>query len=228
MSADPQNIEQQKYDLALKLENEKWKMKKEELEYLEAGQHLRSLNQLMWQVPGIAIAITGGLWFGAASLSNELVKQVVFSFTAFLDFLTIITLHRLRSIIQLQIDIQNAFSIYMSKPVKPEKAKKTEYSLPNKTVIRSWTAALFGAVLISILAAFMPPSISKSGDELTRSCGCCCQESPNKETHETEPKKETAPDKTATSANQDAAIQESKKAPQVKKHILKTKTICKT
>lgn len=33
-------------------------------------EQLRSLNQIMWQVPVIAMTLTGGLWFGAASVGD--------------------------------------------------------------------------------------------------------------------------------------------------------------
>ncbi len=44
-----------KHRLASDLEERRWQFKTLELKYLEAGQHLRSLNQLMWQVPSMVI-----------------------------------------------------------------------------------------------------------------------------------------------------------------------------
>lgn len=36
--------------------------------YEQNFEQFRSLNQVMWQVPVIAMSLTGGLWFGAASV----------------------------------------------------------------------------------------------------------------------------------------------------------------
>ena len=38
--------------------------------YEQNCQQFRSLNQIMWQVPIIAMTLTGGLWFGAASVDG--------------------------------------------------------------------------------------------------------------------------------------------------------------
>lgn len=38
--------------------------------YEQNSEQFRSLNQIMWQVPVIAMTLTGGLWFGAASVGR--------------------------------------------------------------------------------------------------------------------------------------------------------------
>lgn len=38
--------------------------------YEQNCEQFRSLNQVMWQVPVIAMTLTGGLWFGAASVGE--------------------------------------------------------------------------------------------------------------------------------------------------------------
>jgi hypothetical protein len=169
MNDDQQSDEQVKHMLAIEIEEKKWEFRKKELQYLEAGQHLRALNQLLWQVPGLAMAVTGGLWFGVTSLSEPSSKQIVFLFTAIVDGLTVITLWRLRQIIQLQIDIQNQFSEYMQTQ-HAETSKKDR--LPDRTVIRCWGAALMGAVLISLLGASSPPSFSKNESTVSTCCDC--------------------------------------------------------
>jgi hypothetical protein len=166
---DQSNVELLKHDLAIKLEAERWKFRKKELQYVEAGQHLRALNQLLWQVPGLAIAITGGLWFGVTSLVEPGSKQIVFLFTAVVDALTVITLWRLRQIIQLQIDIQNQFSEYVQAKYD-EVSKKGQ--LPNRTVITCWSAALLGATFISLLGVIWPPSFPKNENEVLTCCEC--------------------------------------------------------
>ena len=90
-----------KHRLASDLEERKWQFKTLELKYLEAGQHLRSLNQLMWQVPSMVIAITGGLWYGATTVDELQARTVVLSFAAFFSVLTIVIIWRLRQLIQM-------------------------------------------------------------------------------------------------------------------------------
>jgi hypothetical protein len=105
-----QTDEKIKHRNALELEKQKWAYKKEELQYVEAGQHLRSLNQLMWQVPSLAIALTGGLWYGATLVGDETTRRLLLGFSAGVDLLTIITLLRLRSVIGVHINFQKQFA----------------------------------------------------------------------------------------------------------------------
>ena len=88
------------------LEQQKWQMKKDELNFLEAGQHMQALNQLMWQAPTMAIAVTGGLWYGAATVDADAARSVVFAFTRLVGLLTIVTLFRLRHLIGQEIGKQ--------------------------------------------------------------------------------------------------------------------------
>lgn len=146
MTTDSEKIT---HERAKELEHLKWKLRKEELTYLEAGQHLRSLNQQLWQVPGMVIAITGGIWYGAISMPSGAPKAFAFIFAAFVNFLTIPVIWRLRKIIQIQIDIQIAFSEF----------KKGKL---NKVVISCWIALLITAGVLSLAAADNSTSISNA------------------------------------------------------------------
>lgn len=128
------------------LEDFKWQNKREELSFLEAGQHLRSLNQQLWQVPGMAIAVTGGIWYGAASISNDLAKILVLLFALSVDILTIVVLLRLRNVIQTQIDLQNKFSSISTGK--------------GRVVVRCWSTLLAIAALLSLIATFNTEKIS--------------------------------------------------------------------
>ena len=64
------NQQQQQINENLKIEAIRWYQKLQEITYLEAGQHMRALNQLMWQIPSFVIAVNGGLWY-ATTLANE-------------------------------------------------------------------------------------------------------------------------------------------------------------
>lgn len=89
----------------IKLEYIKWQQKIQEVTYLEAGQHMRSLNQYMWQVPSLVIAINGGLWYGATLMNNTAIIFIML-LVGFFDLLAIITLFRLRGLIGSKIEIQ--------------------------------------------------------------------------------------------------------------------------
>jgi hypothetical protein len=135
-----EDLEAIKHQNAKELEHIKWQFKKEELSYLEAGQHLRSLNQQLWQVPSMVIAITGGIWYGAASLSDELPKVLALAFTAVVNLLTIPIIIRLRQLIKIHINLQLAFN--------RQTDRKGSY-----TVITCWTLLLLTAAGLSIAGA---------------------------------------------------------------------------
>lgn len=63
----------------------------------------RALNALMWQVPLIAMTLTGGLWFGVASISREsglaFLRPGLLLLAGVGDLLLIVILERLRHII---------------------------------------------------------------------------------------------------------------------------------
>lgn len=148
---------QQEY--ALQLEKVKWQQRKQELAFLEAGQHMRALNQLMWQVPNIAMAITGGLWYGAANVHTDGPRAWVFAFAALADCMTVITLWRLRYLIELEIGKQKQFeSLIFDQRVKvvfPSwilDCATTVFGKEN-IVVKCWTVVLLAAAAVGVLGA---------------------------------------------------------------------------
>ncbi|MDN3578280.1 hypothetical protein QWZ03_16040 [Chitinimonas viridis] len=165
------NIEKLKQKHALALEAQRWEYRTRELQFLEAGQHQRALNQLMWQVPGMAIAITGGLWYGATTLETEAPRVWVFGFTAIVDFLTVVILWRIRSLIEVHIEHQRGFSPPESAEAKSKCSWRWACAWPKRTVITCWTIALLAAAAVSIAGAFHPSAVSKpKTQEPTRAC----------------------------------------------------------
>lgn len=140
---------QQQY--TLELEKEKWNFKQKELEFLEAGQHMRALNQLMWQIPTMAIAITGGLWYGAANIDADAPRAWVFSFACLVDFLTIGTLLRLREIIGQQIYTQEKLTGSTPRSV-----------FPKYMVVGCWSVALVAAAVIGFVGALKSEVFTKA------------------------------------------------------------------
>lgn len=71
--------------------------------YNQNSETFRALNALMWQIPLIAMTLTGGLWFGVASLSKadglSYLRPSLLLLAAVGDVVLIIVLERLRHII---------------------------------------------------------------------------------------------------------------------------------
>lgn len=158
------SIELLKHRLALDLETRKWQYRSLELQYIEAGQNLRSLNQLMWQVPSMVIAITGGLWYGATTVEELKARTVVLSFAAVFGLLAIGIIWRLRQLIQIHIERQDVFSQKRGKPAGGKYG-----------VISCWTTALIFSSLVSILGAFNPMSLSKKQTPPVKPSCCAVQ-----------------------------------------------------
>lgn len=161
MSTPTKNVELLKHRLALELEGRKWEYRRHELQYLEAGQHLRSLNQLMWQVPGMAIAITGGLWYGATTVDSETARAWVFGFVATVDLLIVAIIWRLRALIQIHINHQSEFA-----------GRERKKDFWKGTVITCWILAILVAAFVSIGAALNPAVVNKNKtvDKLSPCC----------------------------------------------------------
>lgn len=142
---DQAELEAIKHQNAIALEKQKWQFRKQELAFLEAGQHLRALNQQLWQVPGMVIAITGGIWYGSLSLPDESARSLALLFAAIVNLTTIRIIWRLRKIIDIQISLQNKFN-----EIKRKHGRNT--------VVWCWTALLLSASTLSLLAAAYPPT----------------------------------------------------------------------
>lgn len=151
MAGSPKDLETLKHKLSLQLEATKWRYRQAELQYLEAGQHLRALNQLMWQVPGMAIAITGGLWYGASTVEAESAKAWVLGFVALVNVLTAFVLRRLRHLIGIQIELQRDFA-----------GLPKEEPAGARTVVWCWTVALVSAAVVSGIGACNTAALSKA------------------------------------------------------------------
>lgn len=89
----------------IKLETIRWHQRLQEITYLEAGQHMRALNQLMWQIPSFVIAVNGGLWY-ATTIASESSLRIIFVILFLFDVTTILSLVRLRQLIGVKIKKQ--------------------------------------------------------------------------------------------------------------------------
>ena len=97
---------------------------KDKVCYEQHSESFRNLNSQMWQVPIIAMTLTGGLWFGIFSGDIATIPAIwLLIFCGLCDLLFIVVLYRVRFIMSLIIeklcDFNPAFAI---NPKSPERA----------------------------------------------------------------------------------------------------------
>ncbi|CAD6153128.1 hypothetical protein MZB74_23415 [Escherichia coli] len=163
-----QQQQQQQINENLKIEAIRWYQKLQEITYLEAGQHMRALNQLMWQIPSFVIAVNGGLWY-ATTLANESSLWIIFAVLALFDFTTMITLYRLRSLIgskiALQKNIEDPSKNYILNEITRDAGFKLPSSYDNKEtgyiVVSCWAIMLIVCFFVNIAGVCHPNLFSK-------------------------------------------------------------------
>lgn len=69
---------------------------KEKLCYVQNYLQFRSLNQVMWQVPILAMTLTGGLWFGVNGTNDKFIQTILLIIAACGNFGLILVLTRTR------------------------------------------------------------------------------------------------------------------------------------
>lgn len=73
--------------------------------YEQNYQQFRSLNQIMWQIPILAMTLTGGLWFGVSTLNDNPALVTILLMTAFFGNLALsVVLYRFRNVMQCYLD----------------------------------------------------------------------------------------------------------------------------
>ncbi len=90
---------------------------KDKVCYAQNCETFRSLNELMWQVPLIAITVTGGLWFGVGTISNlgRISKTAILFLTWMVNWGLIAVLYRVRYIMGEYIVMRAfGFMLFMS------------------------------------------------------------------------------------------------------------------
>ena len=152
----------------LKLETIRWHKKLQEIMYLEAGQHMRALNQLMWQIPSFVIAVNGGLWY-ATTLASQKSLWIIFLLLALFDGTTVITLFRLRTLIGWKISIQSDIEDPSNNPILKKISAEAGFKLtPPKIqkrsgyiVVSCWAVLLLACSIINIFGVFSPDLFTK-------------------------------------------------------------------
>lgn len=127
---------------------------KERVCFEQNSEHLRSLNGLMWQVPLIAMTLTGGLWYGVAQLQpNSIAVQGLLILASITDLLLIFVMFRMRFIFKKILDKTRDFY--------PMGVANTDSKrLPNNLVCGVFCFLLFFASLMSLYAVFNTEKLS--------------------------------------------------------------------
>ncbi|MCP1575361.1 hypothetical protein J2S30_003740 [Herbaspirillum rubrisubalbicans] len=145
---------QLQHERAIQLEEKKWEFKKEELAYLEAGQHVRALNQVMWQVPGMVIAITGGLWFGLTLFENSQIKMAILCLGLVINLITIRIVWRIRGVMDQYIVTQRRWQ-----------ATSISTASGKHTVVWCWTLLLLCIASLNVLGVTKVEALKKVSEE---------------------------------------------------------------
>lgn len=127
---------------------------REKLCYEQNCENLRSLNQIMWQVPMIAMTLTGGVWYAVATLPamTTNIKYGLLVFVMAADIFLIFVLQRVRSVM----------AAYLSKIEEFHRpgfadTKSTQATgwLKERGVANTFCALLFIAAVMSFVGLFL-------------------------------------------------------------------------
>ena len=123
---------------------------RDKLCYEQHSESFRHLNAQLWQVPIIAMTLTGGLWFGVynTDLPNNAAAFLLL-FCGFCDLLFILILHRVRYIMGQLIEKLALFN-----PSFSIETRSARWPLRKNTlVVWMFSIMLFMAALISTFTA---------------------------------------------------------------------------
>lgn len=141
---------------AIKDQGEKMteQFERDKISYEQHCESFRSLNTQMWQVPMIAMTLTGGLWFGVFSsdLTNT-AATALYLFCALCDLLFILILFRVRLIMGLILEKLTLFNENYS--ISFEKSKKGIWLTKQENLVVITFSIMLGlASLISFFIAW--------------------------------------------------------------------------
>jgi hypothetical protein len=132
-----------------KLQDDRIAFERDKVAYEQNAQHLRSLNQFLWQVPTIAITLTGGLWYGVTKIDAFIVREGLLSFAALSDVLLVIVLLRVRFLFGQYLAAQRGFN-----PRFEIKSEAGPWILPGWTVVTCFVALLLAGAAGSLYGAW--------------------------------------------------------------------------
>lgn len=84
---------------------DKIKFERDKACYDQYSESFRNLNTQLWQVPIIAMTLTGGLWFGIHTAQmDDFMSTAILSFCGLCDIMFIVILYRVRLIMSLLLE----------------------------------------------------------------------------------------------------------------------------
>lgn len=118
--------------------------------YNQNCEQFRSMNQIMWQVPVLAMTLTGGLWFGAGQLKDyTVIKVLLFVLAACSDIAFFVVLMRIRFVMGAYLKKIEEFH-----PMSFVKADGTGLCR-SKMVVHTFSSLLLGAAGVSVVGAIV-------------------------------------------------------------------------
>lgn len=115
--------------------------------YEQKFQRYRAMNQIMWQVPLLAISITGGLWLAALNVAGaHEFQQPLFLLALVLDIALIAVLPRVRCVMSAYMEKMKFFN----PPAFVEAAGRGPFSR-SYTVVGAFSLALAVAAIGSLI-----------------------------------------------------------------------------
>jgi len=115
----------------------------------------RSLNQIMWQIPVLAMTLTGGLWFGVSKLEDDPVLLTVLLLTAVVGNLTLVAiLYRFRHVMGCYLEWLKATypDGYVDASPNPKSESRLErFCNADKTVRNLFSFLLYWAAILSAM-----------------------------------------------------------------------------
>lgn len=119
-------------------ETRREKFDRDKVCYEQNFQQFRAMNQIMWQVPLLAITITGGLWYAALNVAGvQELKRPLLALSAVLDFALIFVLLRIRYVMGAYLA-----KIKLFNPAAYVEAPGTVFYNRSHVVVRAFSIAL--------------------------------------------------------------------------------------
>lgn len=120
--------------------------------YEQNAQQFRALNQIMWQVPLLAVSITGGLWYAAINVVGAHgARAGIFGLAGLLNLVLVPVLVRVRYVMAQYLLQMEAFN-----PMAYVDAPGGSFLTRPQVVARSFQASLLLTAIASAMAAIRP------------------------------------------------------------------------
>jgi hypothetical protein len=122
--------------------------------YEQNCEHMRSLNQIMWQVPMIAMTLTGGLWYAVATMKgiDTIARIAMLVFSLFANVGLVLMINRVRDVIGAYLDKIKSFN--PDSFVDVPSSKKCLWAFRDRGVCTTFSVLMGIAAFISLLGAF--------------------------------------------------------------------------